>query len=75
VLRADRRPACSGGAEHPIDVTAVENVATALRLSAGPAATRAAGVYNITNGDPRPFARPAGSTAGPHAGCRCGTGG
>ena len=43
-----------GGGEHPIDVTAVENVATALRL----ALTRgdaSGGVYNITNGDPRPF--------------------
>ncbi|WP_314424666.1 NAD-dependent epimerase/dehydratase family protein [uncultured Microbacterium sp.] len=43
-----------GGGENLIDVTAVENVATALRL----ALTRgdaAGGVYNITNGDPRRF--------------------
>lgn len=43
-----------GGGAHQIDVTAVENVATALRL----ALTRgnaAGGVYNITNGEPRAF--------------------
>lgn len=43
-----------GGGQHPIDVTAVENVATAVRL----ALTRgdaAGGVYNITNGEPRAF--------------------
>lgn len=42
------------GGENLIDVTAVENVATALRL----ALTRgdaAGGVYNISNGDPRRF--------------------
>lgn len=42
------------GGENLIDVTAVENVALALRL----ALTRgdaAGGVYNITNGDPRRF--------------------
>lgn len=38
-----------------IDVTAVENVATALRLSLDHGDPRA-GTYNITNGDPRPFA-------------------
>lgn len=46
-------PLFAGGA-NLIDVTAVENVATALRL----ALTRgdaAGGVYNISNGDPRPF--------------------
>lgn len=43
-----------GGGENLIDVTAVENVAAALRL----AVTRgdaAGGVYNISNGDPRRF--------------------
>ncbi|WP_194764010.1 NAD-dependent epimerase/dehydratase family protein [Microbacterium sp. UFMG61] len=43
-----------GGGENLIDVTAVENVASALRL----AITRgdaAGGVYNISNGDPRRF--------------------
>lgn len=38
-----------------IDVTAVENVAAALRLSLDHGDPRA-GTYNITNGDPRPFA-------------------
>ncbi|MBO9626860.1 MAG: NAD-dependent epimerase/dehydratase family protein [Microbacterium sp.] len=42
------------GGENLIDVTAVENVATALRLAVtGGDAT--GGVYNITNGDPRRF--------------------
>ncbi len=43
-----------GGGDNLIDVTAVENVAAALRL----AVTRgdaAGGVYNISNGEPRPF--------------------
>jgi nucleoside-diphosphate-sugar epimerase len=43
-----------GGGKNLIDVTAVENVASALRL----AITRgdaAGGVYNISNGDPRRF--------------------
>lgn len=42
------------GGENLIDVTAVENVATALRLALD-AGDAAGGVYNITNGDPRPF--------------------
>lgn len=42
------------GGENVIDVTAVENVATALRLALT-AGDAAGGVYNITNDDPRPF--------------------
>lgn len=43
------------GGENLVDLTAVENVALALRLAA--AAPHANGqVYNITNGQPRPFA-------------------
>lgn len=43
-----------GGGANLIDITAVQNVAAALRLalSAGDAE---GGVYNITNGEPRPF--------------------
>nr|WP_314844266.1 NAD-dependent epimerase/dehydratase family protein [uncultured Microbacterium sp.] len=37
-----------------IDVTAVENVATALRIALGRGDGRG-GVYNITNGEPRPL--------------------
>lgn len=43
-----------GGGEHLIDVTAVQNVATALRLALTRGDARG-GVYNITNGEPRPF--------------------
>ena len=42
------------GGDNLIDVTAVENVATALRLALT-AGDATGGVYNITNGDPRPF--------------------
>ncbi|MDQ0725351.1 NAD(P)-dependent oxidoreductase [Microbacterium sp. W4I20] len=42
------------GGENLIDVTAVENVATALRLALD-AGDPAGGVYNITNDDPRSF--------------------
>lgn len=42
------------GGHNLIDVTAVENVASALRLALT-AGDGAGGVYNITNGDPRPF--------------------
>lgn len=42
------------GGENLIDVTAVENVATALRLALD-AGDPAGGVYNITNDDPRVF--------------------
>lgn len=42
------------GGGNLIDVTAVENVATALRLALD-AGDPAGGVYNITNDDPRPF--------------------
>ena len=42
------------GGSNLIDVTAVENVATALRLALD-AGDPAGGVYNITNDDPRPF--------------------
>ncbi|WP_435745069.1 NAD-dependent epimerase/dehydratase family protein [Microbacterium sp. PMB16] len=42
------------GGENLIDVTAVENVATALRLAID-AGDPAGGVYNISNDDPRPF--------------------
>lgn len=43
-----------GGGQNLIDVTAVENVATALRLALD-AGDPAGGVYNISNDDPRPF--------------------
>lgn len=42
------------GGDNVIDVTAVENVATALRLALT-AGDAAGGVYNITNDDPRRF--------------------
>lgn len=42
------------GGRNLVDVTAVENVASALRLALS-AGDPAGGVYNITNGDPRPF--------------------
>lgn len=42
------------GGRNLIDVTAVENVATALRLALH-RGDPAGGVYNISNGDPRPF--------------------
>ncbi|WP_136055355.1 NAD(P)-dependent oxidoreductase [Microbacterium sp. K24] len=42
------------GGRNLIDVTAVENVATALRLALD-AGDAAGGVYNISNDDPRPF--------------------
>lgn len=41
-----------GGGEHVIDVTAVENVALALRLAL---TSGDGGVFNITNGEPRTF--------------------
>ncbi|SJN23466.1 Nucleoside-diphosphate-sugar epimerase [Microbacterium esteraromaticum] len=43
-----------GGGQHPIDVTAVENVAHALRLALTEGDPDG-GVYNITNGEPRAF--------------------
>lgn len=43
-----------GGGDHPIDVTAVENVALALRLALD-SGDASGGVYNITNGEPRAF--------------------
>ena len=56
LLRAHRKfgvPLFRGG-ENLVDLTAVENVALALRLAAQ--ARNAQGqVYNITNGQPRPF--------------------
>ena len=42
------------GGRNLIDITAVENVALALRLALT-AGDAAGGVYNISNGDPRPF--------------------
>lgn len=42
------------GGRNLIDVTAVENVATALRLALTRGDSRG-GVYNVSNGDPRPF--------------------
>lgn len=42
------------GGRNLVDLTAVENVATALRLALS-AGDPAGGVYNISNGDPRPF--------------------
>lgn len=42
------------GGDNLIDVTAVENVASALRLAVD-RGDPAGGVYNITNDDPRPF--------------------
>lgn len=42
------------GGDNLIDVTAVENVATALRLALS-GGDPAGGVYNISNGDPRRF--------------------
>jgi nucleoside-diphosphate-sugar epimerase len=42
------------GGRNLIDVTAVENVATALRLALK-AGDSAGGVYNVTNGEPRAF--------------------
>ena len=42
------------GGRNLIDVTAVENVALALRLALT-AGDAAGGVYNVSNGDPRPF--------------------
>lgn len=45
---------CSGDGRNLVDLTAVENVALAIRLALGhPDAHGQA--YNITNGDPRPF--------------------
>lgn len=46
-------PVFDGGA-NLIDVTAVENAATALRLALT-AGDTSGGVYNVTNDDPRPF--------------------
>jgi nucleoside-diphosphate-sugar epimerase len=43
-----------GGGHNLIDVTAVENAATALRLALRAGDPRG-GAYNISNGDPRPF--------------------
>lgn len=43
-----------GGGDNLIDVTAVENVATALRLALDHG-DPTGGVYNISNGEPRPF--------------------
>lgn len=43
-----------GGGANLVDVTAVENVAEALRLALT-AGDPDGGVYNITNGEPRPF--------------------
>lgn len=43
-----------GGGDNLIDVTAVENVASALRLALTHG-DPVGGVYNITNGEPRPF--------------------
>ena len=42
------------GGRNLVDVTAVENAATALRLALRAGDPRG-GVYNISNGDPRPF--------------------
>ncbi|MCM3780453.1 NAD-dependent epimerase/dehydratase family protein [Microbacterium hydrocarbonoxydans] len=42
------------GGQNLIDVTAVENVASALRLALT-AGDPNGGVYNVTNGEPRPF--------------------
>lgn len=56
MIEVERRagiPLARNGA-NLIDITAVENVATALRLAITEG-NGAGGVYNISNGDPRPF--------------------